>query len=83
MDFNHGTGHGVGYLLNVHEGPAGFHWRTHGNSICPFQKGMVITDEPGIYISKVHMVFVWRMKYWYVKVRRMSMVSSCTSRSSH
>lgn len=54
MDFNHGTGHGVGYLLNVHEGPAGFHWRTRGNSICPFQKGMVITDEPGIYIEGSH-----------------------------
>ena len=52
MDFNHGTGHGVGYLLN--EGPAGFHWRTRGNSICPFQKGMVITDEPGIYIEGSH-----------------------------
>ena len=54
MDFNHGTGHGVGYLLNVYEGPAGFHWRTRGNSICPFQKGMVITDEPGIYIEGSH-----------------------------
>ena len=54
MDFNHGTGHGVGELLNVHEGPAGFHWRTRGNSICPFQKGMVITDEPGIYIEGSH-----------------------------
>ena len=54
MDFNHGTGHGVGYLLNVHEGPSGFHWRTRGNSICPFQKGMVITDEPGIYIEGSH-----------------------------
>ena len=54
MDFNHGTGHGVGYLLNEPEGPAGFHCRTRGTSICPFQKGMVITDEPGIYIEGSH-----------------------------
>lgn len=54
MDFNHGTGHGVGYLLNVHEGPAGFHWRNRGNNTCELKKGMILTDEPGIYIEGSH-----------------------------
>ena len=31
MDFNHGTGHGVGYLLNVHEGPQNINWRMRAN----------------------------------------------------
>ena len=29
MDYNHGTGHGVGYVLNVHEGPNSFHWKQY------------------------------------------------------
>lgn len=53
MDYNHGTGHGVGYLLNVHEGPNGFRWRSvperRDNGV--FEEGMVTTDEPGIYIA--------------------------------
>ncbi|MCD8325217.1 MAG: aminopeptidase P family N-terminal domain-containing protein [Lachnospiraceae bacterium] len=54
LDFNHGTGHGVGYLLNIHEGPAGFHWRIREGAYEPLQEGMVITDEPGIYIEGSH-----------------------------
>ena len=54
LNFNHGTGHGVGYLLNIHEGPAGFRWlhRDHESEI--IHEGMVITDEPGIYIEGSH-----------------------------
>lgn len=53
MDFKHGTGHGVGYVLNVHEGPNGFRWqksvgRSEGSVL---EAGMVTTDEPGIYIE--------------------------------
>ena len=53
MDYNHGTGHGVGYVLNVHEGPNGFRWRqspdrSEGSVL---EEGMITTDEPGIYIE--------------------------------
>lgn len=54
LDYNHGTGHGVGYLLNIHEGPAGFRWRTAGSESHPLEAGMIITDEPGIYIEGSH-----------------------------
>lgn len=53
QDFNHGTGHGVGYLGNIHEGPAGIHWSV-ARAAEPFREGMVITNEPGLYISGSH-----------------------------
>ena len=41
-DYNHGTGHGVGYLLNVHEGPNRFRWKTApGQSACVLEEGMI------------------------------------------
>lgn len=46
LNFNHGTGHGIGYLLNVHEGPQNIRWR---NSPAVFEPGMITSDEPGIY----------------------------------
>lgn len=46
MDFRHGTGHGVGYLLNVHEGPQRISWK---NNDVVLDEGMVISDEPGYY----------------------------------
>ena len=46
MDYNHGTGHGVGYLLNVHEGPNSFSRQTEGSVL---EEGMVTSDEPGFY----------------------------------
>lgn len=48
MNFLHGTGHGVGAYLNVHEGPhqVRMQWRP-----APFHAGMTITDEPGLYIE--------------------------------
>ena len=54
LNFNHGTGHGVGYLLNVHEGPTGFRWQYRKGESNKFEAGMVITDEPGIYIAGSH-----------------------------
>lgn len=53
QDFNHGTGHGVGYLGNIHEGPAGIHWSV-ARAAEPLREGMVITNEPGLYISGSH-----------------------------
>jgi Xaa-Pro aminopeptidase len=51
LDFNHGTGHGVGYLLNVHEGPNRIHWRLKGNVGSEILPGTVTSDEPGLYIE--------------------------------
>ena len=51
LNFNHGTGHGVGYLLNIHEGPAGFRWKYRPNETHTLEKGMIITNEPGIYFE--------------------------------
>ena len=52
MDYNHGTGHGVGYLLSVHEGPQGFRWRTaDGRPAAVLEPGMITSDEPGIYLE--------------------------------
>lgn len=53
IDYKCGTGHGVGYLLNVHEGPNGFRWRVvperHDNGT--LEEGMITTDEPGVYLE--------------------------------
>ncbi len=56
LNFNHGTGHGVGYLGNIHEPPARFFWKmpTGSHEIPVLEPGMVITDEPGIYIEGSH-----------------------------
>lgn len=54
LNYNHGTGHGVGYLLNVHEGTAAFRQKINGMVNTPLQEGMLITDEPGIYIENSH-----------------------------
>ncbi|KAF9607623.1 hypothetical protein IFM89_037551 [Coptis chinensis] len=47
LDYRHGTGHGVGAGLNVHEGPQSISFR-FGN-MTPLQKGMVVSNEPGYY----------------------------------
>ncbi|MDE7230284.1 MAG: aminopeptidase P family protein [Oscillospiraceae bacterium] len=49
MDFNHGTGHGVGFMLNVHEGPQRISWRAAGDA--PLEEGMITSDEPGYYVE--------------------------------
>lgn len=54
VNFNHGTGHGVGYLLNVHEAPINFRWREGTSPAQTLERNMVITDEPGIYIKGSH-----------------------------
>ena len=52
LDFNHGTGHGVGYLLNVHEGPNSFRWKNlPGNPAPVLEEGMITSDEPGYYLE--------------------------------
>ncbi|MCR5663401.1 MAG: aminopeptidase P family protein [Oscillospiraceae bacterium] len=50
LDYNHGTGHGVGYLLNVHEGPQGLRLKDlNGGAV--FEEGMLTSDEPGLYLE--------------------------------
>ncbi|KAI8873809.1 Creatinase/aminopeptidase, partial [Ramicandelaber brevisporus] len=48
LDFRHGTGHGVGSFLNVHEGPQGVAMRPHLVDVA-LQAGMTVTNEPGYY----------------------------------
>lgn len=50
LDYNHGTGHGVGYLLNVHEGPQGIRLRDK-NGGAVLSEGMILSDEPGVYLE--------------------------------
>lgn len=54
INFNHGTGHGVGYLMNIHEAPSGFRIAIRDREKAPIEPGMVLTDEPGIYIEGSH-----------------------------
>ena len=49
MDFGHGTGHGVGYFLNVHEGPHGIRPPVQGGALVPLEPGMITSIEPGLY----------------------------------
>ncbi len=52
LDYQCGTGHGIGHFLNVHEGPHGIRPRPRTNAeSTPFEAGMVVTDEPGIYLE--------------------------------
>lgn len=55
IDYKCGTGHGVGYILNVHEGPQGIRWRfAPGSSEAVLEAGMDVTNEPGVYIEGSH-----------------------------
>lgn len=53
LDYKCGTGHGVGHILNVHEGPNGFRWKIvpERSDSCILEEGMVTTDEPGVYLE--------------------------------
>ena len=49
LDFGHGTGHGVGFVLSVHEGPFSVSPRSQKTGELGLQAGLVISDEPGVY----------------------------------
>lgn len=52
LDYKCGTGHGVGYMLNVHEGPNSFRYNMNPNFIsAELKEGMITTNEPGIYLE--------------------------------
>lgn len=55
LDYKCGTGHGVGYILNVHEGPQALRWQyVQGAQEFAFEEGMDVTNEPGIYVEGKH-----------------------------
>ena len=64
LDYAHGTGHGVGYFLNVHEGPQSI----SKSSKAPFIEGMIVSNEPGYYeknkfgIRIENLIYVKKMK---------------------
>lgn len=52
LDYKHGTGHGVGYMLNVHEGPHSIRWKyskTADEAV--LEEGMAVSNEPGVYLE--------------------------------
>jgi methionine aminopeptidase len=77
LDYSHGTGHGVGAYLNVHEGPMGISWRPYPDDP-GLQVGMVLSNEPGCYLDgefgkhlillKVVSLFVNRICFYYILV---------------
>ena len=58
LDYSHGTGHGVGYFLNVHEGPQAI----SKNNKIRFQEGMVLSNEPGYY-EKINSVLELKTQF--------------------
>ena len=56
VDYKCGTGHGIGFVLNVHEGPNGFRWKVREDidDSCILEEGMVTTNEPGVYVENYH-----------------------------
>ena len=55
IDYKCGTGHGVGYILNVHEGPHGIRWK-YSKEVeeAVLEEGMIMSDEPGVYVQDSH-----------------------------
>lgn len=55
IDYKHGTGHGIGYILNVHEGPQNVRWKyMDSQREALLEAGMIVSDEPGVYIENSH-----------------------------
>ena len=55
IDYKCGTGHGIGYILNVHEGPHNIRWKyVEGQKEAVLEEGMTVTNEPGVYREGSH-----------------------------
>lgn len=55
LDYKHGTGHGIGYILNVHEGPHSLRWQYKPElPETKLEEGMIVSDEPGMYVQDSH-----------------------------
>lgn len=62
VDYRCGTGHGVGYILNVHEGPQGLRWKYDPAVLeTVLEEGMNLTNEPGVYVEGSHGVRIENM----------------------
>ncbi|EQG76538.1 metallopeptidase M24 family protein [Clostridioides difficile DA00165] len=80
IDYQCGTGHGIGFVLNVHEAPNGFRWRVVPERFdsAVLEEGMVTTNEPGIYIEGSHgirteneiVVWISMVNLWNLKLLR-------------
>lgn len=70
LDYGHGTGHGVGYFLNVHEGPQSITFYAPQTPERVMKKGMVTSNEPGLY----------RTNHWGVRIENLvACVDYCTT----
>ena len=55
IDYKCGTGHGIGYILNVHEGPQNIRWKyPEGMKEAVLEEGMILSNEPGVYKAGSH-----------------------------
>lgn len=69
-DFGHGTGHGVGYFMNVHEGPQSIAYRASANPHAAMLPGMITSNEPGLY----------RPGRWGIRIENLVLtVPACTT----
>ena len=59
LNYSHGTGHGVGFFLNVHEGPQSI---ARNNKI-PLKKGMILSNEPGYYLNNKYGIRIENLIY--------------------
>ncbi|MEM9225479.1 MAG: aminopeptidase P family protein [Pseudomonadota bacterium] len=60
MDYDHGTGHGVGVFLGVHEGPQRI---SKGWSDTPLEAGMIVSNEPGLYKEGAYGIRIENLQY--------------------
>ncbi|MGI4815111.1 MAG: aminopeptidase P family protein [Janthinobacterium lividum] len=68
LDYGHGTGHGVGYFLNVHEGPQVISYYANAEPQTAMQEGMITSIEPGVY----------RPGKWGVRIENLSLTIQAT-----
>lgn len=80
LDYPHSTGHGVGFLLNVHEGPQAIAMNNH----VPIQVGMILSNEPGYYIPQKYgirienLILAQESKYeGYIEFETISLAPLC------
>ncbi len=59
LNYSHGTGHGVGFFLNVHEGPQSI----SKNNYVKIKKGMILSNEPGYYLEKKYGIRIENLIY--------------------
>lgn len=71
VDFAHGTGHGIGYFLNVHEGPQSLSYRSPMNAHSGLKNGMITSNEPAIY----------RPNQWGIRLENLMVSRQCLNSS--